>query len=78
VESVDGARWLVVTTRGDFERLVRSMSRPVKRPEVPESSGPPTREQAEALAAACRECASSWSGRRCRSKELARGASTPG
>jgi quercetin dioxygenase-like cupin family protein len=56
VESPHGARWLVVTTRGDFERLVRSVSRSAERPDLPPPSGPPTPEQIEALAAACREC----------------------
>jgi quercetin dioxygenase-like cupin family protein len=55
VESSE-ARWLVITTRGDFERMVRSMSRPAERPELPEPSGPPTQEQVDALAVACREC----------------------
>jgi hypothetical protein len=53
VESPDGARWLVITTHGDFERLVRSLGRDVERAELPPSSGPPTPEQAEALAARC-------------------------
>jgi quercetin dioxygenase-like cupin family protein len=55
VESPDGARWLVVTTRGDFERFVRAFSRPAERPELPDSQGPPTPEQADALGAAARE-----------------------
>jgi quercetin dioxygenase-like cupin family protein len=54
VESERG-RWLVSTAHGDFERLVRSFSRPAERGELPEPAPPPTREQAEALAAACRE-----------------------
>jgi quercetin dioxygenase-like cupin family protein len=53
VES-ERARWLVTTAHGDFERFVRSFSRPAERDELPEPS-PPTPEQAEALAAACRE-----------------------
>lgn len=56
VESVEGARLLVITTHGDFERLVRSMSRSAAAPDLPAPSGLPTPEQAEALAAACREC----------------------
>jgi quercetin dioxygenase-like cupin family protein len=55
VESREGARWLVMTTRGDFERFVRSLSRPAERPELPAPEGPPTPEQTEALAAAARE-----------------------
>jgi hypothetical protein len=55
VESSDGARWLVITCRGDFERLVRSVSRRAEAPGLPQPAGPPTPEQADALAAACRE-----------------------
>jgi mannose-6-phosphate isomerase-like protein (cupin superfamily) len=54
VESERG-RWLVSTAHGDFERFVRSFSRPAQRAELPEPAPPPTPEQAEALAAACRE-----------------------
>jgi len=52
VESLDGARWLVVTTSGDFERFVRELSRQAERPELPSPPGPPTAEQQDALAAA--------------------------
>jgi mannose-6-phosphate isomerase-like protein (cupin superfamily) len=52
VESREGARWLVITRRGDFERFVRSQSRPAERSELPTPHGPPTPEQLEALAAA--------------------------
>lgn len=52
VESADGARWLVVTGGGDFERFVRSLARPAESDELPERSPPPTPEQAEGLAAA--------------------------
>jgi quercetin dioxygenase-like cupin family protein len=55
VESPAGARWLVITRRGDFERFVRALSRPAERPELPPAQGPPTPEQADALAAAARE-----------------------
>jgi hypothetical protein len=55
VESSDGARWLIVTTHGDFERFLRVMSRPAERSELPARLGPPTPEQAEALAATARE-----------------------
>ena len=51
VES-DGARWLVVTARGDFERFVRSTSRPASGAELPEPSRPPTEGDVAALAAA--------------------------
>lgn len=53
VES-DRARWLVATAHGDFERFVRSVSRPAERNDLPAPSPPPTPEQAEALAAAGR------------------------
>jgi quercetin dioxygenase-like cupin family protein len=52
VESLEGARWLVITTGGDFERFVRMISRPAERSELPPAQGPPTPAQAEALAAA--------------------------
>ena len=55
VESHDGARWLLITRRGDFERFVHALSRPAERPELPAAQGPPTPEQADALAAAARE-----------------------
>jgi len=43
------ARWLVVTTNGDFERFVRAVSRPATTAELPAPSGPPTPEQQQAL-----------------------------
>ena len=52
VESREGARWLVITRRGDFERFVHALSRPAERPELPTPQGPPTPEQADALATA--------------------------
>jgi mannose-6-phosphate isomerase-like protein (cupin superfamily) len=55
VESHEGARWLLITRRGDFERFMRAFSRPAERPELPTPQGPPTPEQADALAAAARE-----------------------
>ncbi len=55
VESPEGARWLVITTRGHFERFVRALGRPPETPGLPASSGPPTPEQAEALAAAAKK-----------------------
>ena len=55
VESPGGARWLVVTTRGDFERFVRELSRPAERPGLPAPQGPPTPEQEDALAEAARQ-----------------------
>ena len=55
VESPAGARWLVITTRGDFERFVHALSRPAERPELPAPQGPPTPEQVDTLAAAARD-----------------------
>lgn len=52
VDSPDGARWLNVTTHGDFEQFVRAVSRPAERSELPPRQGPPT---ADALAAVGRE-----------------------
>lgn len=46
------ARWLLVTTRGDFERFVRELARPATTPTLPTPSGPPTPEQARTLAEA--------------------------
>ena len=54
VES-ERARILAISARGDFERFIRSFSRPAERDELPEAAGPPTPEQAEALAVACLE-----------------------
>jgi Cupin domain len=64
VESPEGARWLVITTRGDFERFVRAFSRPAETPALPATAGPPTPEQAEALAVAPGSTGSSSSERR--------------
>jgi mannose-6-phosphate isomerase-like protein (cupin superfamily) len=55
VESHQGARWLVITRGGNFERFVLALSRPAEQPEPATSQGPPTPEQANALAAAARE-----------------------
>lgn len=49
VESPTGARWLAITTRGDFESFVREMSRPALRQELPPPSGPPTARDLETL-----------------------------
>jgi hypothetical protein len=53
VESADGARWLTVTVGEDFERFVRAFGRAAERDGLPEPSGPPTPEEAQALASAC-------------------------
>ena len=50
VESPAGARWLVITTRGDFEGFVREISRPAADRVLPPGGGPPTPEQVQALA----------------------------
>jgi quercetin dioxygenase-like cupin family protein len=55
VESREGARWLNVTTHGDFERFARALSRPAERNELPPPQGPPTPEQLEALVVAGRQ-----------------------
>lgn len=43
------ARWLVVTTHGDFERFVREAARPALGAELPSPAGPPTLEEQAAL-----------------------------
>jgi quercetin dioxygenase-like cupin family protein len=43
------ARWLVITTHGDFERFVREAARPAQANELPPSAGPPTPEEQKAL-----------------------------
>lgn len=48
------ARFLTITCKGDFEAFVRSLARPAEGPGLPPRSGPPTPEQAAALAAAAR------------------------
>ena len=52
VLSAEGARWLTVTIGEEFERFVRALGRPAEREGLPDPSGPPTPEQAHALAAA--------------------------
>jgi mannose-6-phosphate isomerase-like protein (cupin superfamily) len=55
VESLEGGRMLTITRGPDFERFVRAFGRPAERDGLPERSGPPTPEQAQALASACKE-----------------------
>jgi mannose-6-phosphate isomerase-like protein (cupin superfamily) len=55
VESPDGARWLVITTGGNFERFVRELSRPAERPGLPTPQGPRTPEQEDELAEVARQ-----------------------
>lgn len=52
VVSAEGARCLTVTTRGDFERMVREVSVPAERAEIPRQVAP-TPEVIAALAEAC-------------------------
>ena len=49
VESPAGARWLTVTTHGDFERFVRALARPAERLTVPPPAGAPTSEAMQHL-----------------------------
>jgi quercetin dioxygenase-like cupin family protein len=53
VVSAEGARMLTMSCRGDFERMVRSLSRPAERDGLPPAAGAPAPEQQAALAAAC-------------------------
>ena len=52
VESPAGARWLTITTHGDFERFVRAIGRPPDRAGLPDPAAPPTPQALEHLAAA--------------------------
>jgi len=55
VESSDGARMLSITARQQFEHFVRALGRQPTREGLPDPSGPPTAQQAEALAEAARK-----------------------
>jgi quercetin dioxygenase-like cupin family protein len=55
VESPQGARYLTITVRGDFERFVRALSRPAQRAELPEPAGPPSADAIAALKAVAAE-----------------------
>ena len=55
VESPEGAHFLTVTCGREFEDFVRAYGRPAERDGLPDPSGPPTPEQAEALAQAARQ-----------------------
>jgi quercetin dioxygenase-like cupin family protein len=53
VQSSQGARWLTIVSGGDFETFVRAFSRQAERSGLPDPAGPPSPEQADALARAC-------------------------
>lgn len=53
VESAE-ARFLTITAGRDFERFIRSFSRPAPGDALPTPAGPPAPEQARALEEACR------------------------
>ena len=55
VELREGARFLSVTAKQHFEHYVRALGGQPTREGVPQPSGPPTPEQAEARAAAARK-----------------------
>lgn len=50
----DVARWMTITVKGDFERFVRSFSRPAESESLPPPSGPPDEALVTALTVACR------------------------
>jgi quercetin dioxygenase-like cupin family protein len=54
VVSPEGARWLTITSHGDFERMVRALSVPAACDALPAPLGAPTPEQVAKLAKACR------------------------
>ncbi len=56
VESLEGARWITVTARGDFERFLLAVSRPADEDDLPVPSGPPTEAALEVLARAGKQC----------------------
>jgi quercetin dioxygenase-like cupin family protein len=55
VQSREGGRLLSITARHQFENFVRALGRQPTHEGLPDPSGPPTPEQAEALAAAARK-----------------------
>jgi quercetin dioxygenase-like cupin family protein len=54
VTSLGGAKWLTVTSGGDFERMVRKIARPAEHEGLPPRRGAPSGAEAAALEAACR------------------------
>jgi mannose-6-phosphate isomerase-like protein (cupin superfamily) len=55
VESRAGARWLTVTTHGEFERFVRALGRPAERIELPPPADEPTDEEMQLLITTARD-----------------------
>lgn len=53
VTAKEGAAWLTVTNRGDFEGMLRAAARPAEHEGLPPRLGPPSAAQAEALESAC-------------------------
>jgi hypothetical protein len=49
VESADGAHWLTITTRGDFERFMRALARPAEKLAYLHHLGEPTPEAIQLL-----------------------------
>jgi hypothetical protein len=54
VEARAGAHWLTITTRGDFERLVRALAHPAEKIALPPLAGEPTPEAIQLLAETAR------------------------
>lgn len=54
VTAKEGAMWLTVTNRGDFERMLRAIARPAEHEGLPPRMGPPSAAEVAALEAACR------------------------
>ena len=54
IESAGGGSWMTVTTSGEFEGLVRKISRPAENDGLPVPVDHPTPEQIQALVEACR------------------------
>lgn len=52
IDSPEGGHWMTITVPGDFESFVRLVSRPAEHPELPEPSGPPSKDDIKALSEA--------------------------
>ena len=55
IDSAAGGHWVTVTSHGDFEKFVIKMGRAAEKDDLPEPSGPPSKEQADALASIASE-----------------------